>query len=447
MALASLSKSGAGRRSTGPDLALAAPPMQALRSSSPPASLSLNGAGPSSSFGFPPSSLSTLTGPDAGAQQHMFVSPAEVSRPAHSGSPPAQAPLDLLGLNGQAGFAQSELSNGQRPAKSSIADFPPPPAPTPPLAGSSKAAALAARMSGLATSSPSVPVASTSTSPGFAPPPANGLPKPKKKRSSTSSSSSAAPKPPKRTSLGVLKAKGASEVYVPPEVGESTSGRPQRKRKLPKNLTFEQSSDTFEEEEEPARAAKKQKGKGKAVAPPPAGEEEEIDELASDYEEQLAARSASATSTPGPAAAAEEVEEEGRFKVGEPAMVRFPNYSWFPAVVLDPRTAPPKTQGKRVKGAYLVKSIPSGADHRWVPPQDTDIRPILPAELAEIDAGVYKVAPPSSWIKWRPELLEAVMMVRDPEALRDWLSRPTDLEIRLAAEQERKRLAKATAAW
>jgi hypothetical protein len=35
-------------------------------------------------------------------------------------------------------------------------------------------------------------------------------------------------------------------------------------------------------------------------------------------------------------------------------------HSYWPAMVLDPLTAPPKTQGTRVKGAYLVKSIPTG---------------------------------------------------------------------------------------
>ena len=59
---------------------------------------------------------------------------------------------------------------------------------------------------------------------------------------------------------------------------------------------------------------------------------------------------------------AELAQDPKRFKVGQAVIARFPNYSYWPAMVLDPLTAPPKTQGTRVKGAYLVKSIPTGAD-------------------------------------------------------------------------------------
>lgn len=118
----------------------------------------------------------------------------------------------------------------------------------------------------------------------------------------------------------------------------------------------------------------------------------ELDELASDYEEQLERKrrrleglqsdgSSSRRGSGGgnrkprdPAAdrerqlaiiAKEEAElakDPKRFKVGEAVIARFPNYSYWPAIVLDATTAPPKTQGKREKGSYLVKSIPTGGD-------------------------------------------------------------------------------------
>ncbi|GAA6039946.1 hypothetical protein JCM8097_002634 [Rhodosporidiobolus ruineniae] len=315
------------------------------------------------------------------------------------------------------------------------------------VSGPSSSSAAAAPAPALSAAAPSAtPVASTSAStllpyystpvapsPGFAPPPAAGaIPKPKKSRGSSAGS--------RRTSLGVVKAKGASEVYHPPEAGDSN--RPQRKRKLPKTLTFEQSSDPFDDEP-PAKKGKAGKGKGKAPPPPPP-EDEEIDELASDYEEQYgSARSVSVEQKQ----VQEEEEGDDRFKVGEAVMARFPNYGPFPSLVLDPRDPPPNTQGKRIKGSYLVKSIPAGADHRWVPPEEPHIRALTPAELDEIVANKYATPPPKSWKQYREDLVEAVRLIRNPAELKDWASRPTELEVILAAEQERKKQAKATAAW
>lgn len=125
-------------------------------------------------------------------------------------------------------------------------------------------------------------------------------------------------------------------------------------------------------------------------------DEGELDELASDYEEQverkrrkLEAKAGGAGTRNGgrasgggggvrkkrdPAAERErelaliakdqdELDKDPtRFKVGEAVIARFPNYSYWPAVVLDARMAPPKTQGRREKGSYLVKSIPTGGD-------------------------------------------------------------------------------------
>ncbi|GAA5860870.1 hypothetical protein JCM8547_003874 [Rhodosporidiobolus lusitaniae] len=377
----------------------------------------------------PTSSSSTMN------PARIFVSPSELSFPSTAAAAHVVAPVE-----------QSEAVNGFAPPPSE--PLPPPKkkkarASAPPAPLSATATASSAMLVGELDPSPSsnptfvsnfLPSSSTASAP----------PKAKKPRlsSTTASSSSAPPKPPRRTLDGRLKQKGASEVYVPPApTGESS--RPQRKRKLPGRLTFEQSSDPLDEEDGgaylPAKASKAAKGKVRAsVASAVAvGDEEEIDELASDYEEEK---------EPTPVAAREE-EEEGRFPVGSTVLSKFPNYHFFPSVVLDPRTAPSNTQGKRVKGAYLVKSIPTGADHRWVPPEESHIKPIPPSLLDEIDAAKYSTPPPQSWIKWRADLVEAARLIRDPEGLKDWLSRPTDFEVRIEAEQERKRIAKQMQAW
>ncbi|GAA5920279.1 hypothetical protein JCM6882_006534 [Rhodosporidiobolus microsporus] len=431
------------------------------------------------SFSTGPSSSSATSAEQPAA---MFISPSELSAPPSSLSHMPMAPSDLVAHSG--GFAPPPPAGGmpiqkkKKPASSS------PLVATGSNGASSKAASFAARMSGLSSATPPAAfenITYTSTSNGassstsssyaaappngtvspstsFAPPPAAGqIPKPKKSRSSTGGAAS------RRTSLGVVKGKGISEVYHPPPAREGESARPQRKRKLPKNLTFEASSEVDDDDEggeEDLRASKRgrgpagagqAKGKGRASAasslPAPGEDDEEIDELASDYEEQVAARNGRSVSLAEAVEEESAVGDETRLPVGSAVMAKFPNYNFFPSVVLDPRTAPASTQGKRVKGAYLVKSIPSGADHRWLPPEETHIRPITPHELAQIDANKYDTPPPSSWVKWRPELVEAARLVRDPEGLKDWLSRPTDLEFAIAAEAERKRLAKATAAW
>ncbi|GAA5985610.1 hypothetical protein JCM11641_004990 [Rhodosporidiobolus odoratus] len=395
-----------------PESAMASPRPYGIAqpASRPPSSLAL----PPSSLNqpiYPFASASDLSAPltsEAEPHQTMFISPSALSFPS---APP------------------SSLAFGS---------------------SASKAAALAARMSRLASSAFDSSASTSSPAPlpsSFAPPPAAGaLPKPraKKPRASISTSSSAQPK---RTLQGVVKAKGAGEVYMPPEMKASTSGRPQRKRKLPKNLTF---GETEEEEDDgshhytapastasgpkPARDLKRRK-----KPPVAATEEEEIDELASDFEDENGGKDEVEGEVEG--------ESESRFKPGEAVLAKYPNYSFFPSVVLEPSTAPPTTQGKRVKGAYLVKSIPSGADHRWLPPSPSQIRPVTLPELDEIDAGVYQNPPPSSWVKYRADLVEAARLIRDSEALRDWYSHPTDLETRIAAEKERKRVAKELRGW
>ena len=164
------------------------------------------------------------------------------------------------------------------------------------------------------------------------------------------------------------------------------------------------------------------------------------------------------------------------------------------AQVLDPSTAPPETQGRQIRGSYLVKSIPTGADQcvfefppvnvsvtdcssfrgrsRWISPDENSIRPIEEEELRQIQAGEYEAGKqvPQSWKKWRSDLLDAVEIVKDPERcvfllaitrcrysrlittwrsrLKEWQSRKTDLEVRIEAEKERRKAVKQmNAAW
>ncbi|GAA6055829.1 hypothetical protein JCM3770_004780 [Rhodotorula araucariae] len=332
----------------------------------------------------------------------------------------------------------------------------------------------------LATPVASAPLPTGPPSAGFAPPPAPGtaFEKPVKSRKPRASSS----KPgaaPRHTSDGTGKGKSVGEVNVPPVRGEGIAERPARKRKVPLKLTFEQDSDlgdAWDEEDgedgTPAAAAGGPKGRrSKRRSSLPASgdgargkrgrfsgfdddaedsfeggeEDDEVDELASDYEEQMEKKAKAARERQLTRERSEELNKN-RFAIGSCVMVKFPNYSWFPAIVLDPKTAPVETQGKRVKGAYLVKSIPSGADHRWVAPEDGSILAIQPTQLDDILLGRYKSAPPQSWVKWRSELVEAVMLIKSPERLADWLSRPTDLELAEAAKAEKKRAARAASA-
>ncbi|GAA5900803.1 hypothetical protein JCM8208_004615 [Rhodotorula glutinis] len=299
-----------------------------------------------------------------------------------------------------------------------------------------------ASTSSTSTAAPPPPPASLPSGPpsaGFAPPAAPGtaFEKPVKARKPRSTSSTPAP------------AAGAAE-------------RPTRRRRAPLKLTAEHESDDDEWDGASStggvmgRRGKRRSsvGLGGGAAKKRRGDslegveddEDEVDELASDYEEQVE-RKVKAERERQKSREREEEANRNRFAIHSTVMVKFPNYSWFPAVVLDPATAPPETQGKRVKSAYLVKSIPSGGDHRWVAPDDGSILAIQPTQLDDILLGRYKSPPPQSWVKWRSELVEAVMLIKSPERLADWLSRPTDLEVQLAAKAEKKRAAKAASHW
>ncbi|KAK4049926.1 hypothetical protein OIV83_003750 [Microbotryomycetes sp. JL201] len=126
--------------------------------------------------------------------------------------------------------------------------------------------------------------------------------------------------------------------------------------------------------------------------------------------------------------------DERDFKPGIPVLAKFPNYSWWIAVPLKPSSAPPWTQGKLALTTttsadepstrpYLVKSVPTGGDHRWALPNEVKV---LDQELIDrILNEDYNETPPKSWVRWRDELLEAVAIVTDKQR-QVWLARSWD---------------------
>lgn len=73
-----------------------------------------------------------------------------------------------------------------------------------------------------------------------------------------------------------------------------------------------------------------------------------------------------------------------RYQPGEAVMAKFPNYSWWPAVIVDPDSdvAPPKglgvVQGTWEEGSYMVKAIPTGGDWSVPPPSSLPFFLLLP---------------------------------------------------------------------
>lgn len=349
-----------------------------------------------------------------------------------------------------------------------------------PAAGS-KAAAFAMRMSGLSGPPAAVadvnPIASTSTIPtgppsaGFAPPPAPGA-------------SAFDKKPKARVRKPRVSAPAAVAAAAATGAAHADEPRPKTERKISVKIRDALANGGDSPPDEFAPSSSSHKGKKRFTSYDELSESDhddgELDELASDYEEQLERKRRKLDANGGggsgsdaskkqrprtkatprdPAAekahrlallAQEEAElaqDPKRFKVGQAVIARFPNYSYWPAMVLDPLTAPPKTQGTRVKGAYLVKSIPTGADHRWVPPDDSSILPVTTTQLDDIILGRYKSAPPPSWKKWRGELVDAAMMIKDEARLKEWAAHPTPTELWHIAQAERKKAARASAAW
>lgn len=123
-----------------------------------------------------------------------------------------------------------------------------------------------------------------------------------------------------------------------------------------------------------------------------------------------------------PRAPTPEEEYMGRpFPAFNPVLAKFPNYSWWIAVPLRPSTAPPWTQGRHSLTAtlsdpagrpYLVKSIPTGGDHRWALP--SELRALDDSLIEQILTERYEEVPPRSWVKWRGELLEAIGIATNP---------------------------------
>lgn len=229
------------------------------------------------------------------------------------------------------------------------------------------------------------PIASTSVLPtgppsaGFAPPPAPGA--------------SAFDKKPKAR---VRKPRVSAPAAAGAGAGADET-RPKRERKISVKIRDASTSNGGDSPPDEVAQSSSYKGKKRFTSYDEPSESDhddgELDELASDYEEQLerkrrkldasggsgsdasSKKQRPRTKTPRDPAAekahrlallakeeAELAQDPKRFKVGQAVIARFPNYSYWPAMVLDPLTAPPKTQGTRVKGAYLVKSIPTGAD-------------------------------------------------------------------------------------
>ncbi|GAA5839265.1 hypothetical protein JCM9279_002646 [Rhodotorula babjevae] len=447
-----------------------APTAPAPRTSAPhaPAALSLGPTSPlakstspaatasSSSFGFaPPPAPGTLAEKakklkakkDARLSSATSASPTIESAPssnAVSATPEVvSAPRHVLESGAELPASTDKIAASEPLSDSSLSAVPSirsPELPAAPVAGEgSEPSAFTASTSTAAPPPPPAPLPSGPPSAGFAPPAAPGT---------------AFEKP-----LAASKPRSTSSTPAP---AAGTAERPTRRRRAPLKLAAEHESDDDEwDGASSAGGAKGRRGKRRSSVGLGGGaakkrraepleevedDDSEVDELASDYEEQVE-RKLKAERERQKSREREEEANRNRFAVGTCVLVKFPNYSWFPAVVLDPATAPPETQGKRVKSAYLVKSIPSGGDHRWVAQDDGSILAIQPTQLDDILLGRYKSPPPQSWVKWRSELVEAVMLIKSPERLVDWLSRPTDLEVQLAAKAEKKRAAKAASYW
>ncbi|GAA5904804.1 uncharacterized protein JCM6883_003913 [Sporobolomyces salmoneus] len=271
--------------------------------------------------------------------------------------------------------------------------------------------------------------------PGFAPP------KPVERKSPPSSAVSSALPQRRQYRKGKAFDDSLGEIYVP-TIRASVTNRPTRERKLPSSIAADGGMldedgrailrwDEIRDEQE--RRTKKARTSGSNRATRNSGGGVETGEEGGYLEGEAEA-----------GGRAEGGDETKRWKIGQTVFFKFPNYSWWPAIILDPSTAPPDAQGTRTRDCYLVKSIPTGADHRWVSAESASLRPIDPSELDEIEQGVYPDGRmvPRSWKKWRNELLEAVRLIKDPAALKEWLGGETELEREIEAAKERKRSAR-----
>ncbi|BGP27357.1 DEAH boxpolypeptide 36 [Rhodotorula toruloides] len=434
-----------------------------------------------------------------------FASQAPSTRPAPFVQPTVGASTSTTSKAAPFASAMTALSSGSPASTSALVV----PTLTPAVAPSTTASAVPIAISSTrkspapaAGSSHSTPAPIFETPPvlptgppsaGFAPPPsapgppsesvvADVKPKIRKQRASTGGIGTKKGKAKREDDDAGYLSAGARRAAA--NGGRAGSERPQRKRKVPLRLQDETEDargeyDSWEEGwggylEDGAGAEKKKRRRTFSGFDDPSDDDEdfddaeldveELDELGSDYEEEVArkkAKKAKAANGAGGAgrggrkrgslaggglAEQEQAEEDerllndpDRFKIGQAVMAKFPNYNFWPSVVLDHRIPPPGTQGKRTPGAYLVKSVPTGGDHRWVSPDDSSIVPLTPTQLDDIILARYKSAPPTSWQKWRGELVDAALLIKDPEKLKEWLAHPTPAELYQLEQAEKKR--------
>lgn len=257
----------------------------------------------------------------------------------------------------------------------------------------------------------------TSHTPAIAPP--NPETEPKRRPSSTSSSSSRQPTPSTSSTSKNGKPKRPKRSLSPITSAAPTIDRPQRARKLPPKLVDGQDK----------------------------------------------------------ASVAQEDEDGQRYEVGQAVMAKFPNWSWWPAVVRDSLSVPcvraavpelircrfwtrqrrrsrrrglrrqaptssnpsPTVATGTVRPPSLSSSSNSSYHRRWNPP--SFLRPLTPTETSSIIANTVEY-PPVSWKKDRTTLLTALAVAQQDGRLEEWLGSKTPLEKQLEVEAERRRLAR-----
>lgn len=133
-----------------------------------------------------------------------------------------------------------------------------------------------------------------------------------------------------------------------------------------------------------------------------------------------------------------EAEDESRFKPETAVLARQP-FGWWPSVVLNPKDAPPETVGTWEPKAYLIKSIPTGGDWRWLPPHLVEPFPLeLCRQLLADELPNEARFKAKSWREYRGDLEDAARIISDPMRLQKWLGRKTAAERGIASGKGRK---------
>lgn len=154
------------------------------------------------------------------------------------------------------------------------------------------------------------------------------------------------------------------------------------------------------------------------------------------------------------------LNDPDRFKIGQAVMAKFPNYNFWPSVVrlelsglgalvgvdrsslAGARPSQPAGEDagqthagclprqertdrwrpvRRIPAPSLLRPLwprsplTSLVSSRWVAPDDSSIVPLTSTQLDDIILARYKSAPPTSWSKWRGELVDAALLIKDPE--------------------------------